>query len=102
MKRFTTMLVALLCGLFFLSACSSENKESFRHEIPAAAETGIHVHNIGETSSYLMKDGKTPYQVLVPDSADANTLMARNFPWFPTHHRTSPQENIFPSEIRLC
>lgn len=76
MKRFTTMLVALLCGLFFLSACSSENKESFRHEIPAAAETGIHVHNIGETSSYLMKDGKTPYQVLVSDSADANTLMA--------------------------
>lgn len=60
MKKFTILLAALLCGLLILGSCSNGKKEGFRHDIPAEAEGGIHVHNVTETpSSYLLKEGVT-------------------------------------------
>ncbi|PWM02734.1 MAG: hypothetical protein DBY05_01550 [Clostridiales bacterium] len=77
MKKFTILLAALLCGLLILGSCSNGKKEGFRHDIPAEAEGGIHVHNVTETpSSYLLKEGVTEYSVLLPAAADSNTLMA--------------------------
>jgi len=76
MKRFTALLIALVVCAACMCACSSD-ASGFRHDIPANAESGIHVHNNEKTADYLLKDGKTSYKILMPADADANTLMAQ-------------------------
>lgn len=75
-----SLISVLLLGLSFslLSCGKTQAPSPSSTEHPEPAETGNHIYKDAETPFYLLQEGKSDYQILMPENPSQNLIYARD------------------------
>ena len=78
-NRIITIILALILCLSVFAGCgdNGDGGDATSSGVKRYTYTdGIHIYTAPETEDYIVKDGKTDYQIVIPENADAYALWA--------------------------